>query len=99
MISCLRISDVTLQPVVSYQYGSVQSILNDIQLMVHNAEEFNGKNTVIVADANSVYCDLQLAFTHDKKFLGAAKDEYTILENAIRKKYVVINELTHTAWC
>ena len=72
--------------VASYQYYSVDGFLADIALMVSNCEKFNGATSPIAADGRALFESLKLFLTHALKYLGPEKDEFTVLENIIKKK-------------
>lgn len=74
--------------IAQFVYLTVQDFLIDVQLIVKNAEEFNGKASPVSNDARCVYSNLRLILTHDLKHLGAEKDEYSVLETAVKKKYL-----------
>ena len=66
----------------------MEGFLADVELMVSNCERFNGVNSPISADGRAVYECLKLVLTHALKYLGPEKDEFTVLENIIKKKCV-----------
>lgn len=82
----ISLSDI-LNKIVSYQYYTVQAVIDDMELMMTNAETFNAPGSQIAIEAKGLYKDLKVALTHDLNTLGREKDEFTLLEQAIAKKF------------
>jgi hypothetical protein len=70
---------------VKFQYSSTGEVLDDIELMVRNAEQYNGVDHPVARIAQGLYTGLKLALTHGRGSLGE-KDEFAQLEAAVRKK-------------
>lgn len=61
-----------------------------MQLMVTNAETFNGVQSIIAIEAAALLSALRLALLHEREQLGADKDELAVLEAAIRRRCVCV---------
>jgi hypothetical protein len=68
------------------QYTTVRSFLEDLHLMVSNAILFNGKESTVTKNAETLYKHAESSLEHERKLLGAHKDTFAILEEAIVDK-------------
>ena len=73
------------------QYATVRAFLDDLQLMMHNAIKFNGRESLIAKNAEAIYKFALDAVEHERKLLGADKDTLAILEDAIIDKFDYLN--------
>jgi hypothetical protein len=72
--------------VVTFQYSTVDSFVADIELIYKNSEQFNGTKSPVTIEARKLCDSCRLQLTNDLIHLGPEKDEYTLLENAIKRK-------------
>lgn len=73
------------------QYVTVRAFLEDLHLMVKNAISYNGPDSPIAKNAESIYKFALDAVEHERKLLGAHKDTFAILEDAIIDKFDYLN--------
>jgi hypothetical protein len=71
---------------ITFQYTSRDEFLADVELILKNSEKFNGIKSPITNNAKQLYDSCKLNLYHDLQFFGPEKDEFTLLENAIKKK-------------
>jgi hypothetical protein len=75
------------EKVARCQYITRRAFFEDLQLMAANAATFNGPDSQLAKDAESLLKFGESALEHDRKLLGAHKDAFGILEEAIIDKF------------
>lgn len=73
---------------MALKYSSIEAILADMDLLLRNAIAFNGINHTVSTEAKSISAAFRSIVTTDRTHLGVEKDEYSVLENEIKKKFV-----------
>ena len=64
-------------------------LIDDVQLLLSNARSFNGDNCEISSCAEKLVFQLINALNHEKTHFGIQGDVINVLEEAIKKKYVL----------
>lgn len=64
-------------------------LIDDVQLLLSNARSFNGDNCEISSCAEKLVSQLINALNHEKTHFGIQGDVINVLEEAIKKKYVL----------
>ena len=80
------------EKIVSYEYETAQAMLEDVALMVHNAETYNGREHIIAERARKLLKRLEDNLGHDRKHLGEDKDPIRKMEEAIQRKKVYLQK-------
>ena len=81
-------TDFFLAFTADYKYSTAQMLIDDVQLIAHNARSFNGEGNELAISAGKLVSQLQTALNHERKHFGIQGDVINVLEEAIKKKYV-----------
>eukprot|EP01038_Epipyxis_sp_PR26KG_P009931 gene9931-13360_t len=72
--------------IANLKYETADALKSDFNLMVRNAEQFNGVGSPIAQAANKLLVKLQQSLVHERKHFGVDNDSILKLEEAIHKK-------------
>lgn len=78
--------------IAEYRYTSIKDLMNDMNLMAQNSQLFNGPSNQLTKNAFFLVEKLRENLDHDRNFFGAQKDTLRILEDAIKKKFIQLNQ-------
>jgi hypothetical protein len=79
--------------IAEYRYTSIKDLMNDMNLMAQNSQLFNGPSNQLTKNAFFLVEKLRENLDHDRNFFGAQKDTLRILEDAIKKKFIQLNQI------
>ena len=75
--------------IAEYKYSTAQMLIDDVQLLLNNARSFNGDTCELSSCAEKLVSQLINALNHEKTHFGIQGDVINVLEEAIKKKYVL----------
>lgn len=79
------LSDIR-EKIAQYKYETAAAMVEDVALMAHNSELFNGKESLVTVTAYNLLEKLKASLDHERQYLGEDKDVIRMLENEIKKR-------------